>query len=115
MKGTNLGEFEELILLVAGVLYPDAYGLSIRKEVMQQSERSVAIGAVHAALSRLENKGYLKSHLADATHERGGRRKKLFVITSAGKRALEKNRILRNALWNQIPEIAWTGLTYGGK
>ena len=115
MKGTNLGEFEELILLMAGVLYPDAYGLSIRKEVMEQSERSVAIGAVHAALSRLEDKGYLKSHLADATHERGGRRKKLFVITSVGKKALEKNRALRNSLWDKIPEIAWTGLTYDGK
>lgn len=114
MKGTNLGEFEELILLVVGVLFPDAYGLRIRQEVKKQSGRKAAIGAVHAALNRLEEKGFLQSELADATHERGGRRKRLFQITAAGKRALVKNHELRNALWNQIPEIAWKNLNYGG-
>ena len=43
MKGTNLGEFEELILLVVGVLFPDAYGLSIRSAVIEQTGRNVAI------------------------------------------------------------------------
>lgn len=113
MKGTNLGEFEELILLVVGVLYPDAYGLHIRQEVKKQSGRRVAIGAVHSALNRLEEKGFLKSELAGATHERGGRRKRLFQITAAGKTALETNYKLRNSLWNQIPDIAWKNLGYG--
>ena len=87
MKGTNLGEFEELILLIVGVLYPDAYGLSIRSSVMEQSKRNVAIGAVHSALSRLEEKGFVDSSLSNATNERGGRRKKLFTITAAGRQA----------------------------
>ncbi len=113
MKGTNLGEFEELILLVVGVLFPDAYGLSIRSSVIIQTKRKVAIGAVHSALSRLEDKGFLSSNLSDATNERGGRRKKLFTITSAGRRAVEKNRELRNSLWDKIPELAWKGLSYG--
>lgn len=114
MKGTHLGEFEELILLIAGVLYPDAYGLAIRKEVITQSNRNVAIGAVHSALSRLEEKGFLKSKLASVTHERGGRRKKLYTITAEGKQAVEHNRSLRNSLWDQIPELAWKELNYGG-
>ena len=106
MKGTQLGEFEELVLLVVGVLYPEAYGLSIREEIINQTKRKVAIGAVHSALSRLEDKGFLKSELADATHERGGRRKRIFTITAEGKRALEKNHEMRNALFNQIPDVA---------
>ncbi len=114
MKGTQLGEFEELILLIVGVLYPDAYGLNIRQEILSQTGRKVAIGAVHSALSRLHDKGFLKSELADATHERGGRRKRLFQITAAGKRAMEKNHEMRNSLWNQIPDLAWKGLNYGG-
>ena len=113
MKGTHLGEFEELILLVVGILYPDAYGLSIRSAVIEQSKRNVAIGAVHSALSRLESKGYLEAKLADATNERGGRRKKLFTITSAGRERVEYNRELRNSLWDKIPELAWKGLSYG--
>lgn len=113
MKGTNLGEFEELILLIVGVLYPNAYGLNIRQEVRKQSGRKASIGAVHSALNRLEEKGFLKSDLADATHERGGRRKRLFQITAAGRTALETNHELRNSLWNQIPDIAWQNLGYG--
>ncbi len=114
MKGTQLGEFEELVLLIIGVLYPNAYGLQIRIEIMEQTGRKVAIGAVHSALSRLQDKGFVKSALAEATHERGGRRKRLFQITAAGKDAMEKNHELRNSLWNKIPDMALKGLSYGG-
>lgn len=114
MKGTQLGEFEELVLLIVGVIYPEAYGLSIREEIISQTKRKVAIGAVHSALSRLQEKGFLKSELAEATHERGGRRKRLFSITASGKRALERNHELRNGLYNQIPEMALKGLNLSG-
>lgn len=114
MKGTQLGEFEELVLLVIGVLFPDAYGLSVREEIIKQTNRKVAIGAVHSALSRLQDKGFVKSDLSDATHERGGRRKRLFSITAEGKRALERNHELRNSLFNEIPEMALKGLNLSG-
>lgn len=114
MKGTQLGEFEELVLLIVGVIYPEAYGLSIREEIISQTKRKVAIGAVHSSLSRLQEKGFLKSELAEATHERGGRRKRLFSITAGGKRALERNHELRNGLYNQIPEMALKGLSLNG-
>lgn len=113
MKGTHLGEFEELIMLIVGVLFPDAYGLSIKHEVNEQTSRTAAIGAVHSALSRLEEKGFLKSQLDDATSERGGRRKKLYEITAEGKKALEINRSLRNTLWNQIPKLAFENMIHG--
>ncbi len=112
MKGTQLGEFEELILLIVGVLHPEAYGLSIRIEIESQTGRKVALGAIHSALSRLTEKGFLKSKLADETHERGGRRKRLFTITASGKQAMVKNRELRNNLWNKIPNLAWESAEY---
>ncbi|MEO1054141.1 MAG: helix-turn-helix transcriptional regulator [Bacteroidota bacterium] len=113
MKGSQLGEFEELVLLVTGVLFPEAYGLNIRREITEQTGRNVALGAIHSALNRLEKKGFLKSKLAEETHERGGRRKRLFWITAAGKRAMQTNHEVRNTLWNRIPELAWKGLDYG--
>lgn len=113
MKGTNLGEFEELLLLVVASLYPEAYGLAIREEIKESSGRSVAMGAIHSALNRLEEKEFLKSELAEATHERGGRRKRLFTITAAGKEALEHNRFLRNSLWDKIPQLSWKNVQYG--
>ena len=112
MKGTNLGEFEELLLLVVANLYPEAYGLSIREELKSTSGRAVAMGAIHAALNRLEEKGFLSSELASGTHERGGRRKRLFTLTHSGKEALETNRKLRNSLWDNIPQLSWKNLKY---
>lgn len=112
MKGKELGELEELVLLVIGVLYEDAYGLNIRKEIMDQTGRKATIGAVHSTLNRLEEKGLVKSETAEGTHERGGRRKRIFSITNAGIRAVEKNKEIRNSLYNQIPNLVWKSLEY---
>ncbi len=112
MKGTNLGEFEELLMLVVASLYPQAYGLSIREEIKNKAGRSVAMGAVHAALNRLEDKGFLSSTLDSATHKRGGRRKRLFALTTAGKVALEQAREIRSNLWNNIDQLSWDQMQY---
>jgi PadR family transcriptional regulator PadR len=106
MKETRLGEFEEVILLLAGILEEQAYALRIAGEFESQSGRSVSIGAVHATLTRLEDKGLLKSKMGNATAERGGRRKRIYTITAYGRRALEASRDFRVSLWKQYPAFA---------
>lgn len=106
MKGTYLGELEELVLLTVGILYPEAYGVGVMDEIEKQTSRSLNISAVHAVLTRLEEKGFLKSKMSEPTDERGGRRKRIFLLTAAGKRALEEANEMRNQLFNQIPRIA---------
>lgn len=113
MKGKELGELEELVLLVIGVLYEDAYGLNIRQEIIDQTGRKATIGAVHSTLNRLEEKGLLNSETSAGTNERGGRRKRIFSITNAGIRAIEKSKEQRNSLYNQIPNLVWKSLEYG--
>ncbi|MFZ5971375.1 MAG: PadR family transcriptional regulator [Bacteroidota bacterium] len=113
MKGTYLGELEELVLLTVGILYPEAYGVAVMDELERQAGRSLNISAVHAVLTRLEEKGFLKSKMSDPTEERGGRRKRLFLLTAAGKRALEEANELRNQLYSQIPKIALQPLVVG--
>ncbi|MFY0628062.1 MAG: helix-turn-helix transcriptional regulator [Reichenbachiella sp.] len=108
MKGTYLGEFEELIMLTVGVLNENAYGLSVKNEVSDQSGRKVTLSAVHASLNRLEEKGFLESGLGEASKERGGKRKRLFKITNMGRDALQNSRSLRDQLWDRIPEVVWT-------
>ncbi|MEQ9424762.1 MAG: PadR family transcriptional regulator [Cyclobacteriaceae bacterium] len=111
MKVTNLGEFEELVLLVIGALNDDAYSISIQQELREQTGRSPSIGAMHSALNRLENKGFINSHEGGATKERGGRRKRFYQITAAGKSALSKNHELRSGLIKLIPGMnTQTGL-----
>ena len=110
MKGNHLGEFEELVLLVAGLLYDEAYGISVMEEIAKQTGRSVNISSVHVALVRLEKKGFVRSRMESesATATRGGRRKRIFTITSQGKAALDESRAMRNALWDQIPNISFS-------
>ena len=107
MKGTNIGEFEELVLLTVGLLHSDAYGLAIVEELKSQSKRNVTLSAVHKVLIRLEKKGFLKSHIGGATKERGGRNKKLYALTYLGKIVVNKTRDLRNHMWKSIPDVVW--------
>ena len=108
MKGTYLGEFEEVVLLAVAIRSEDAYGAAVTTEIEQQMARSVNLGAVHSALHRLEEKGLLTSQMGGVTQERGGRRKRLYSVTGAGRRALQEIRQLRNQMWEAIPQTAWT-------
>lgn len=109
MKGTYIGEFEELVLLTVGILYHDAYGLAILDELEHQTGRTVLISSVHKALVRLEDKGYLKSRMGGATQERGGRDKRLYSLTQAGVKVVNESRELRNTMWKQAPRLLWEG------
>jgi PadR family transcriptional regulator, regulatory protein PadR len=106
MKGTNLGEFEELVLLTIAALINDAYSVGICDELEKHTGRSVKLGVVHAVLNRLEDKGLVKSKLGEATNMRGGKRKRYYTVTSAGKSALLKAKEVRDQLWNLIPDLA---------
>ena len=107
MKGTQLGEFEELVLLTIAFLYDEAYSVAVVGELSRRVERPVILGVVHRTMQRLEEKGLVASRFGDATAERGGRRKRLFVVTPAGERALVEARRVRNELWAGIPKAAF--------
>jgi DNA-binding PadR family transcriptional regulator len=109
MKGTYLGEFEELVLLTVGILFDDAYGLAMVDELEKQTGRNVMISSVHKALVRLEEKGYLQSRMGGATEARGGRDKRLYTLTRAGVKALSQSREMRNTMWKEIPKVVLEG------
>ena len=106
MKGTNLGEFEEILLLIVLILQEDAYVMRIREEIKQQVNRSISMGALHTTLTRLEQKGFLQSEMGGATQERGGRRKRIYELTAGGKATLNEVKEMRASLWNQVTNVA---------
>ncbi len=106
MKGTNLGEFEELVLLTIATLMEEAYSVSICDEIEKITGRKVKLGVVHAVLNRLDKKGFIHSHLGEATKVRGGRRKRFFTITHTGKATIKKVKDQRDQLWSLIPEFS---------
>lgn len=95
-----LGEFEELVLLTIVSLGEEAYGVTIQQDIEARCKRSISIGALHSTITRLEEKGLLKSWLGGATQERGGRSKRYYEITPAGKKAVSESKSLRDELWN---------------
>lgn len=106
MKGANLGEFEELVLLTVGALFDAAYGVAVMDEIIKETGRGSNISAIHSALRRLQEKGYVNSKMGGATNERGGRRKRYFVLTAHGKKALDEAQSLRMRLYERIPNMA---------
>ncbi len=105
MKKYQLGEFEEIVILTVGILYKEAYGVSVKKEIEARLARNVSMGALHTALKRLESKGYIKSLDGEVTEDRAGRPRKYFQITALGKKAMEYSRSTRDNLWKSIPKV----------
>ncbi|WP_080053814.1 PadR family transcriptional regulator [Spirosoma aerolatum] len=109
MKGAQLGEFEELVLLTIALLYDNAYSVAVMEELSNRLERPMSLGAVHRTMQRLEEKELVQSRFGESTAERGGRRKRLFTVTAAGEQALQEARKIRNDLWADIPNAAFGG------
>jgi PadR family transcriptional regulator, regulatory protein PadR len=105
MKGTNLGEFEELVLLTVASLVNNAYSVAICDELSEHADRTVKLGVVHAVLNRLEEKGLVKSELGQATATRGGKRKRFYFLTGVGKASLVRAKDIRDQLWQKIPSL----------
>jgi PadR family transcriptional regulator PadR len=107
MKGTNLGEFEELVLLTIAALMNEAYSVAVCDELTKHTGRTVKLGVVHAVLNRLEDKGLVKSQLGEATKSRGGKRKRFYQLTIPGKASLVRAKSMRDQLWDKIPSLTW--------
>jgi DNA-binding PadR family transcriptional regulator len=111
MEKNYLGEFEELILTMVGILQEEAYGNAIVTEIADRVGREVNLSAVHVTLYRLEDKGLVKSSMGGATNSRGGRRKRIFTITNSGLALLRTMKESRMDLWKLIPQLKFAVLT----
>ena len=106
MKGTHLGEFEELVILVVASLAGNAYAVSVKDELADKVNRKTNISAVHSTLYRLEDKGLLESEIGGATNTRGGKSKRIFKVTAYGFKALNDAEDQRAIFRNLIPQLS---------
>lgn len=105
-KGQYLGELELYVMAAVSLLGDDGYGVTIQREIQTRSGRPVAMGAIYATLSRLEEKGYVASTLSDPLPVRGGRSRKYVKLTRAGHRALHHSTAM---LTRMIPVRSVSG------
>ena len=87
-KGDFVGEFELYVMLAITHLKDGAYGIRIRQVIEDRTGRDVAIGAVYATLGRLGDKGLVRHELSEPEPVPGGRSRKYFHLTPAGRNAL---------------------------
>lgn len=105
----NLGEFEEIVLLLVAAQHGEAYGMSITQAIEEELKRPVTLSSVHTSLYRLEEKGLIASEVGGTTKARGGRRRRIFKISDSGKEALLEAKRARTHLWSLIPNIVFDG------
>jgi DNA-binding PadR family transcriptional regulator len=91
----SLGDLDLLVLLALLRLGADGYGVAVQREIAERTGRETALGAVYAALNRLEARGLVAAKLGPPTPVRGGRRKKLYVVLPSGREAVRE-------AWNDL-------------
>lgn len=89
----SLGDFEQLVMLALLQIGEGAYGMLVRREIEEHTERDVSLGAVYATLDRLEAKGFVSSTVGEPDGIRRGRAKRFFSVEASGLHALQ--RVLR--------------------
>ena len=97
-----LGEFEQMVLWAVLRMRGEAYGAMILDELGRRVDREISVGAFYSTLDRLEEKGMVRSVLADPDPRRGGRRRRYMSVTPLGAEALEKTRAQWMRLWEGV-------------
>jgi len=100
-----LSRIEELVLLSVWHLKDEAYGVTIRKHIIQYTGKEWSIGAIYVPLERLTKWGYLTSSQGESKPERGGRSRRYYRIMNAGLEALKHTKKVHEKMWSLLSEV----------
>ena len=99
---------EEYILLAVFKLGEDAYSIPIREKLIDITGKNWSLGAIYMPLERLEKRRLLTSHFSEKTPERGGRHKRIYELTEAGKESLREIYSVQQTIWEGIPQLIFS-------
>lgn len=106
MAAASLAEFELLVMLAALRLGPhEAYTVSIADDIERRTGRSVRRANVYTTLQRLESKRLVSTALGDPRPERGGKPRRLVVVTPAGMAAVRATTAAIQAMVGELGEL----------
>jgi PadR family transcriptional regulator PadR len=94
---------DESIFLAAILILEDgAYGVAIRRKVLELAGKSVSYGTLYSHLDQLFRKGYVSKAFGKPSAERGGRSKIYYKVLPEGLKALKSTIFLQHALQRSI-------------
>lgn len=101
MGRDGLGELEHQAMLALLRLGENAYTAPIVEELEARTGREATVASVYVVLRRLEDKGFVNSTLRDPEGE-GGRDRRYFEVTDAGRERLRAARHAYEQLWDGL-------------
>ena len=101
-----LTRHEEHVLLTILHLEDNAYLVTIKEYLEDQTSTKLSFGTLYVSLKRLEKIGYVRHYVGAATAKRGGKAIKYYSVTKAGLRALKKTREVQESMWSGFSRLA---------
>ena len=102
-----LSRSEEIVLLAIWKLKNNAYGVTIREQVSQDTGHEWSFGAIYKPLKKLLHRDFVEKTSSQPCAERGGRSKYLYAMTSKGEEALRTIRKIYKSVWTEDCETAF--------
>ena len=101
-----LSRSEEVILLTIMKLEDNAYGVSIREQILKDTGDQWSFASIYQPLDKLVRKEYARKIKGEPSAERGGKSKYFYEVTREGKEALLAIRRAHDQVWAGVPRIA---------
>ncbi|MGD2071593.1 MAG: PadR family transcriptional regulator [Gemmatimonadota bacterium] len=97
----SVGDLQYLTLLAVARLGEEAFARRIRRTLRDVAGREVSVSTVFVTLTRLEDRGLLRSVRGDPP-ARGGRRVRIFALTDEGWDAVRATRRASDRMWKGL-------------
>ena len=105
----ELTKREEFVLLAIWKLKENAYGITVRKAVIDMSKQKLHYGSLYNTLYQLVKKGLVDTAESAPEAVKGGRSKVLYRLTAGGCRALKTAQEVQKSVWGSIPDFVFGG------
>ncbi len=100
-----LSRSEEIILLTILKLGDEAYGVSIREQIYNDTGDKWSFASIYTPLDKLTRKQFVRKLEGEPSPERGGKRKYYYEITTDGISALKAIYKAHEQFWSGVPKV----------
>jgi DNA-binding PadR family transcriptional regulator len=102
-----LTRIEEIILLSILKLGKEAYGVSIREQILKDTDEKWSFASIYPPLENLKRRRLVIRTKGEPSPERGGKSKYFYEVTSEGRGILKESYKSHQKMWTGAKEILW--------